>query len=259
MKFNHILFATSVALAGLITTTSSYAAYAVSYTNISAFGILGINTNVSVSGFSFSNSSAVSGTGYIGSADFGTSADAGSSCLGNCTGFINEFFPHSAADFIYGDAQVGSTNIDGDAGQASAIAEANISSGLAFATGSNSLTGGNIVVISASENIQFSFLLDNYLEVSGSGMGTAWSSINMTIDNVALDLSSLNYSISSGNVGISAQLITSDIISLAQGTHNISIAMDNNINLTAVPVPAAVWLLGSALIGLVGFALKGKK
>jgi hypothetical protein len=33
-----------------------------------------------------------------------------------------------------------------------------------------------------------------------------------------------------------------------------TLGMDLRIQLTAVPVPAAVWLFGSGLIGLVGFA-----
>jgi hypothetical protein len=34
---------------------------------------------------------------------------------------------------------------------------------------------------------------------------------------------------------------------------------DLNMNLTAVPVPAAVWLLGSALLGFVGMRKKAKQ
>lgn len=259
MKIKNILFATGLAITGLFT-TSSHAApiYAVSYTNISDFGISTTSGTASVSGFSFSNSTVLNNSGDVASsADFGSTSDAGSSCIGNCSTFNNEFSSHTESGFIYADALVGSTNINGNTGAASAIAEANISSGWATAAASNSFTGGLINIGSGGADISFSFLLDEYLEVSGDGIGTAWSSFGLTIDNlIAPALSPTGYNIgpiSSGSASFS-DIITTDSIHLTEGTHSISIAMNNNINLTTVPVPAAVWLFGSGLIGLASIA-----
>ena len=41
---------------------------------------------------------------------------------------------------------------------------------------------------------------------------------------------------------------------LAAGSYKMNILMKNSVFVSAVPVPAAAWLLGSGLIGLVSIA-----
>ena len=257
--YKHKLRATALALS-LLTPFSAHAAYVVSYTNISDFGTVAISGDVSIGGFSFSNSAVANDTGdSAGDADFGvTGSDADASCIGaGCStspySFNNEFYQHAASDFIYGDAVVGSTDIDNGIASASAIAEANITNGTAYASGSNSLTGGYIDVGTGGAEFMFVFDVRTYLEVTG-GTGTAWSSLNFTIDNEQLNFAPVDYSIGSGFVDVWELAMRSNSISLTEGRHSISIAMDNNVSLTAVPVPAAVWLFGSGLIGLAGVA-----
>ncbi|MCW9012419.1 MAG: VPLPA-CTERM sorting domain-containing protein [Gammaproteobacteria bacterium] len=258
----------SLACAGLLgSSMPSQAAsiYAVSYTNVTGFSITGATNNVSVSGFSFSNAAAADSNGNsVANVDLGmTGSDTAASCIGDCTSYNNQFYSHphsiSDTDFIYADAVVTSTDINGGLGAASSIAEGYISDNLdfAFATGSNSLTNATINVGSGGANFQFSFILDNYMELSGDGYGTAWSSLSLSIDNNSIG-SLLNETISANSSSSSGTFSTSNI-SLTEGTHYLSISMDNGINITPVPVPAAVWLFGSGLIGLASIARRRKQ
>ncbi len=265
MSIKQIITTSMLAASGLLLTTGNgYAAsaYAVSYSNISNFGVTTSSGSVSISGFSFSNSTAVNDTGDSATGvDFAvSSSDAAASCIGDCTSLNNSFSSHSTlglADFIYADAQVGSTDINGGNGSASAIAEANITSGMAFATGSNNLSGGQLSIGAGGATFSFDFWLDSYLEVSGDAIGTAWSSINLMINNTSTSGFPKSFTIGSGSVGtVDAfdSYVSSDFYSLDEGVYSLSIAMDNSVNLTTVPVPAAVWLFGTGLVALAGIA-----
>jgi len=260
MDFNKTLVA-AVTLTGLITATNSHGAtYAVSYTNISDFALTSSIGSASISGFSFSNAAVANDTGDSSATiDFGlTGSNATPSCIGNCAGLDDSFVAHTASDFIYGDALVASNNINAGIGQASAIGEANITSGSAFASGSNSLSGALLTIGEGGADFQFSFTVDSYMEVSGDGIGTAWSSLDISIGNNVWEWSPLSQSIGSGSNIFGGTPLISNTISLAEGTYSVSIAMDNNVNVSAVPVPAAVWLFGSGLIALAGLTRRKK-
>jgi hypothetical protein len=77
------------------------------------------------------------------------------------------------------------------------------------------------------------------------------------------DNSSMNYLVSEASIGfwgITSDLSISNIhFGLIEGgsTTNGTLAIDNlTIGAAAIPVPAAFWLFGSALIGLIGLAMR---
>jgi hypothetical protein len=59
----------------------------------------------------------------------------------------------------------------------------------------------------------------------------------------------------------SSEVLTEDLITDSEGTATVLAINGHSIwqQYTVVPIPGAVWLLGSGLIGLVGFRKKFKK
>lgn len=255
--------AASVLVAGLTVGTHVQAAAvsAVSINEITNFSMSFVNGGGSFYGFTFSNSAAANELGGTGGVDL---LDAPASCL-NCT-FNNEFSAHtSSAGFVYGDARIYNSDVMSGPGSASAIAEADISSGLAYASGSNvmnSFSGIQIIDdgLGPQTSLSFSFDANPFMSVdAGSGNyasmamyvelkdylgATVWSwapdALNHTLLNGSYNLGNSSYADSTGP--------------LAAGTYSLSIGMSQTIGLTAVPVPAAVWLFGSGLLGLIGVA-----
>lgn len=235
---------------------SSASVYAVSVTGITNFDLNG----GTVSGWTFSQNMALNDNQVVAN---GAVMDALPACV-NCA-YNNSFASHGAAasSYSYGDTLIQSSNIVGGTGEAYAIAETNVtgsSHGSALAT--NSMTA-SLNVGTGGSNVSFSFDVLSYMAVVSSAYGGGgFSSMNVTISisqggttlwNYApLDL---NRNIGPGDQVVSINDNYGGSVFLNQGSYSLAISMKQDVNATSVvPVPAAAWLLGSGLIGLVGVA-----
>ncbi len=253
---------TGIFLAGLAFSAHTQAAtiYAASITEISNFGITAQNGTISLSGFTFSNSAAADDTGNnAASVDL---TDANASCIGACSSWNNQFYTHfsTTSPFIYGDARVSNNTILTGSGSASSIAEAGIDNGFAYAAGSNTMNAS--LSLSQTTSLNFGFLLDNYLEVTGNGAGIASMSVDISLTNGLQSWSwALNPPLTT--VGLDGTSILSQSFStstsmLNAGTYSLAISMENMVNVSAVPIPAALPLMLTGLVGLFGLAKKRK-
>lgn len=257
-------------------------AYTVSYNTISGF-TLGFGGGAgSLSPFTFSVDAALT--------DYGVGAglsmrDAPAACL-NCN-YNNSFMPHgSATEYAYGDARIGNANVQGGVGAAKSIGEVSAfnSSGLAF--GSNTMLA-SFTVSGTPGTVTFSFLSAPYMNTMltpGGVNATANQLMSISISQgstkvfewkpdgtlgttfggtESADPFTLNSSLSGNTLfdpGSGSFAAATDNLSL--GTYSLKITMANYISadsMAAVPVPAAVWLFGSGLLGLIGIARRKKR
>ena len=271
--------------ASVATGSVSAASVALSLNEITNFSMS--SAGVTFSGFTFSNDTAATEDGGTGGAD---TDDAPAACIGDCAGWENEFFAHtpSITEFSYGDAQILSDDVLNANGAASSIGEVVVNNGIAHASGSNVLTSIALNVDDSAPVLSFSFYADALMQTSVSGTGLS-SAANMffnisltngtgevfswTPDGVDDDINgvkgsiggtenddpfNLNYGII-GNTTFDpvAALFSAETNSLPSGSYTLNIKMENQVNGAAVvPVPAAVWLFGSGLLGLIGVARK---
>ncbi len=272
--------AAALAMAVVVPGTVSAATYAVSINEITNFNMWVSGGSISHFTFTYSNDAAA--LDGVGSSNV-NNMDAPGACVGTaCAGWDNQFIAHNAttSDFSYGDAQILSLPVLGGAqGAASAIGETLSGNGIGFGMGSNTLIA-SFNVQTAGTQLHFGFDADMLLQtVLGSGgIGAAASSaMQITINGPgyqflwtpdgqtggitggteSADAFSLNqgisgtdlFSASSANMGFHA--VTNG---LGEGSYTMNITMTQTANVSAVPVPAAVWLLGSGLLGLVAVA-----
>lgn len=235
-------------------TTGAAASYAVSVNQISDFELSFAAGSGTLSGFTFSNSAAA--TEDDGSAGLNTS-DAPASCL--FCAFDNQFFAHSTAGggFSYGDALIASADVTGGVGSASAIAESYAINGSAYATGSNQLTSMSFSVAAGSQ-INFGFnadlMMDTWLSAGGQS-ALAQSAMQITLSNASGTVfdwtpAALNRLLGANEShSVSGYFATSTGV-LAGGDYTLRISMEQLTNVSAVPLPAAAWLLGSGLVGI---------
>ncbi|MFA7386913.1 MAG: VPLPA-CTERM sorting domain-containing protein [Thiohalobacteraceae bacterium] len=238
--------------------TGTAASYAISVNQISNFSMSFAAGSGTLSGFTFSNSAAATEGG--GSAGLNTS-DAPASCL--FCAFNNQFFAHSTAGdgFSYGDALIASADVAGGVGSASAIAESYALYGTAYATGSNQLTSMSFSVAAGSQ-INFGFdanlIMETWLSAGGQS-ALAQSAMQITLSNASgtvFDWSpaALNRLLGANESdSVNGYFATSTGV-LAGGAYTLRISMEQLTNVSAVPVPAAAWLLGSGLVGIVAVA-----
>ncbi len=233
--------------------------YAVSVSSITNFNVAG----ASVSGWTFSQTLAIN-DGDVEA--YGGMLDAPASCVG--CGFDNNFLSHGASsnDYSYGDALISNAIITGGAGAASAIAETYVTNGnTGSAYSSNTLTA--TLKTGATGSVSFDFDVVSYMQVliGGAGdFGTANMNVNISItlqNNPnpvwTLQPTSLNALIGPGNQTYNVNQHFNGIANLlANTTYMLNISMSQQVGATAavVPVPAAAWLLGSGLLGLIGVA-----
>jgi hypothetical protein len=272
--------AAALAMAAIVPGTASAATYAVSINKITNFDMW--VTGPSISPFTFTYSNDAAALDGVGSSNV-SAMDAPGACVGTaCAGWENQFNAHNTvtSDFSYGDAQILSLPILGGAqGAASAIGETLSGNGIGFGMGGNTLIA-SFNVETAGTQLHFGFDAELFLQtVLGSGgIGAAASSaMQITINgagyqflwtpdgqaggitggNELADAFSLNQGISgtdlftdsSASMGFHA--VTNE---LAVGSYTMNITMTQTANVSAVPVPAALWLLGSGLLGLVAVA-----
>jgi len=253
---------TSMLLAGLAFSVNTQAAsvYAVSVNEISNFSMSFSNGSGSFTSFTFSNDAAANGTVGAAAVDM---LDAAATCI-NCS-YDNDFQAHaSLTDFSYADALITSAQITSpNVGSASAIAEAQMSSGIAFATGSNMLTTVGFQIFDdaavGDTALSFSFNTIAYMEASVTGAGSALSNMSMSIALMdwtgssvwSLTPAALNQTLTSGSYSLN-QTIVDGTAGLSAGNYSLVIGMTQSVNVSAVPVPAALPLMLSGLLGLFG-------
>jgi hypothetical protein len=268
-----------------IATPALAASVALSVNEINNFLMSSSTGGFTFSGFTFSNDTAATEDGGTGGADM---MDAPAACIGgDCASWENEFFSHtpSTAEFSYGDAQIKNTDVLGGNGEASAIGEVVVNDGIAHASGSNVLTSV-FLDVQVSTIIDFYFNADALLQTSISGAGIS-SAANMAFNisltdplNVAVfswspdgaaggifggteisDAFDMNYGITGTTTydpGSGVFRAMTD--SLAAGQYTLNIKMENQANAASVvPVPPALWLFGSGLLGLAGISRRRRR
>lgn len=248
-----------VVSAATLPATGLAASYAISANQISNFGMTFTAGSGSLLGFTFSNSASAMDTSGVSGVDM---QDAPASCM-SC-GFSNQFFAHptGSSAFSYGDALIANTTVTGGAGAASAIAESYTINGDGFAYGSNQLTSVSFTV-AASSQIQFGFnanLIMNTWLTAGGQSALAESTMRITLSNSSganvFDWApgSLNWILGANDSHNVSGYFSNNTGTLAAGNYTLKISMSQTTNVSAVPVPAAAWLLGSGLLGLAGVA-----
>lgn len=267
-----------VAISSAISVPALASSYAVSINQITDFSMSVTGGSISPFTFTFSNDAAA--LNNIGASNVNV-LDAAGACVGAaCSGWQNQFFSHSTVTtgFSYGDAQILSVpTVAGGSGAASAIGETRATSGIGFGTGGNTLMA-SFNVTSAGTQLHFGFDADLIMQtILGAGdLGAAASSaMQVTINGPGYqflwtpdgvvgsitggtelgDPFSLNQGIA-GTDSFSAASTGFQAMTnlLAVGSYSMNITMTQTANVSAVPVPAAIWLLGSGLIGLVAVA-----
>ena len=240
------------------------ASVALSVNEISNFSMS--STGVTFTGFTFSNDTAATESGGTGGAN---TSDASAACIGDCQGWENQFYAHDpySTEFSYGDAQIINDNVLSGVGSASSIGEAVVTDGIAHASGSNVLTS-IYLSIADSTTLDFSLYANSLMEtsVSGSGVSSAanmFFSLTLTdaFNNTAFlwNPDELNRGIAGNSSYVFSDVLTTQTGALTGGNYTLNIKMENQVNaVSVVPVPAAVWLFGSGLIGLAGFARRKK-
>lgn len=276
------------ALMGVLTTPASALSIATSYTTIDSLSVGFSTTGAFLSGFSFSNDAASDGISGEGGAD---RYDAPAACVGACVSFENEFYQHvQTANAAYGDAQVVSADLLTGSGAASAIAEVITGAGIAYASGANVFTGYMYNVAPATV-IDFSFNADLFMNtVAGTdGLASANTFFNITLrDGLGAtvfewlpDGSLLtspmggveSYDPFSLNTGITfnslydpaADFFSASTNALVGGSYRLNIKMENKVNAfdvlgphVVVPLPGAVWLFATGLIGMLSISRRKK-
>ncbi|WJW75856.1 VPLPA-CTERM sorting domain-containing protein [Thiohalobacter sp. IOR34] len=249
------------AVAGFSLQAQAASVYAVSLNEITNFSMSVDSGSVSFSSFTFSNDSASMSSLGTASSD---PLDAPAACIGApCAGYDNDFVVHGAVggDYTYADAQIINTDVLNGNGAASAIAESHVSSGTGFAQASNTLISTAFSVGSGGATVSFSFDAAPYLQTLVSG-GSAASNLSLSIFLTKYGDSAPSYAATPFSIGIASNeeynpatpITVSDSAALAAGDYALNITMSQMVNVSAVPVPAAVWLFASGLVGLVGVA-----
>jgi hypothetical protein len=269
--------------AGIGPPVSAWASsYAVSYDTISGFTLAFGGGAGNLSPFTFSVDAALTNYGV----DAGLAMmDAPAACV-NCS-YNNSFVSHgSATQYAYGDARIANSNVQGGVGAARSIGEVSAFNSAGSAFGSNTMTA-SFVVSGTPGTASFSFLSTPYMNtallpggVSASANQLMSISINHGLTNIfewkpdgivgnafggteSFDPFTLNSSLAGNalfNPGSGSFAAVTN--SLSTGTYTLKITMANYVSATSatvVPIPAAVWLFGSGLLGLVGVVRRKKK
>ncbi len=237
--------------------SSQASTYAVSVADITNFTLTGGTVN----GWTFSQDMAINGATVLAG---GAMIDAPASCA-SC-GFSNNFIAHNniGNDYSYGDALISNPSIT-SGGSAASIAEAYVSgtnTGAAFS--SNSMTA--FLTVGASGSVSFDFDVLSYLTVlvtTAGDFGTAKMNVGISITPIggstaiwSLQPGALNVFAGPGNQTYNVNQHFNGLANLVAGTtYMLNISMSQEVSATsAIPVPAAAWLFGSGLIGLLGVA-----
>lgn len=270
-------FAVAAVLGAILPTSVSASSYAVATNTITGFDLNFASTPAFFSDFTFTqDSAAINGTG-IASAG---STDAPASCI-NC-GYNNSFTAHglgSAPGYAYGDTFIGNTGVIAGSGAAQGIAEASGFTGNANASSVNTMTA--VFQLASNNTVSFSFSADPYLATllgpnglaagANIGMGITITSGSTTVfswypdgngtvgGTVGGTATSDPFSLNTGEAQGSASDNLPGYFSVASGTfgpglYTMNITMSQSAFVQTVPVPAAAWLFGGGLIGLVGVA-----
>ncbi|MFP5506157.1 MAG: EDSAP-1 family PEP-CTERM protein [Gammaproteobacteria bacterium] len=275
MSRKALVIAAAVAAASTMPAIASAAVYAVSYSTIDSFTL----TGGTISGWTFSQDMSINGADVDaqgGAGMAGGSLDIDASCVppGVCSSLFgsanpNEFFAHgpSGSGYTYSDALITSSAITAMAGgSASAIAETYVT-GTSAGIGSSSNTLSTTLTAGGTGTVVFSFYATSYLEsilYGAGGIGNAWMTFSATITPVGggasiweMQPTELNAAVGPGtqSYAISSDFFTAAANLTAGQQYSLNITMSQHVNaVSAVPVPAAAWLLGSGLLGLVGIA-----
>lgn len=292
-KYNKIIMGMLLASGVLANGTANAAAYAVSVNQITSFGITFLNPT-SFGSFTFSGDVAGINQAQVGN---GSASDAAAACIG-CS-YNNSFVAHgsSFASYAYGDSTILSNNLPSSgvlsgAGAASSIGEAYLTGAAAdfgYGQGLNTMTGTINVSAGHTTQLTFDFMADPYLQAmlsSGGSMASADMAMSITLTKGLTQVFSWT---PDGNLGtnITGGTETYDPFSLntsqpqlfngialydmanghfraetgllGAGSYNLNIQMLNSATVETVPVPAAAWLLGSGLAGLLGMARRRQR
>jgi len=266
--FSGVPAALVLCIATALSANAHASSYAVSTNTISNFGMT-FSPSTSFTGFTFSSDSATQGNVGTGNA---AGMDAPASCI-NC-GHDNSFVAHGMGpDYSYGDARITDANVLLGAGSASAIGESSISNGIGSGYGNNTMIG--MFSIAGSTNVSFHFDATPYLLsqlTAGGQLASANTTMTVSIDGAngnvftwapngqktGLEIAddyNLNWGVAQGGSFTpgTGHYANSVMLNTA-GLYSLNISMSNYVAVSSVPVPAAAWLLGSGLIGLVGIA-----
>lgn len=263
-------------VAALVLPATSFAAvYTVSYSTINNFTLSGGTIN----GWTFSQDMSINDSNFDaqgGAGMAGGSLDINASCVptGVCSSLFssanpNEFTAHGpyGSGYTYSDAVITSSAITSVAGgSASAIAETYVT-GTSTGVGSSSNTLTTTLTAGVTGVVQFSFYATSYLQsilYGAGGAGNASMGFSATITPLSggpsiweLQPVELNASVgpSAQNYSVDGDYFVGAANLVAGQQYTLNITMSQHVNaVSAVPVPAAAWLLGSGLLGLVGVA-----
>lgn len=279
--------AIALAMSGLAAPGSVFAvSYAVSTNEITDFNMWVTGGSITPFSFTFSNDAAALGDDGASNVD---AMDAPGACVGSaCAGWENQFTSHSSvtSDFSYGDAQIVSLpTLLGGLGAASAIGESRTTTNTGYGSGGNTMIASfSVTEQNAGVQLHFDFdstlfmqtimgigdngiAANSFMQISlngSSGYSFIWTpngGAGGIVGGVEhSDPFSLNWGIT-GTDSVSATTLTPGFLGfhavtngLAAGNYTLNISMTQTANVSAVPVPAAAWLLGSGLLGLVGIA-----
>lgn len=277
-RFGVVIIVASFMAASSPVFASSYAVSSNQITNFSMWTTVG-----SISPFSFTFSNDAAALDVIGASNV-NSTDATGACVGAaCSGWQNLFTPHTTVltAFSYGDALISSLpTVIGGLGAASAIGETRANAGIGYGTGGNTMMA-SFDVDTTGTQLHFDFDANLIMQtILGAGdLGAAASSaMQITINGPSSyqflwtpngatggitggsevsDPFSLNQGIA-GTDSFSAVSSSTKFhamtAALAIGSYSMNISMNQTANVSAVPVPAAAWLFGTGLLGLVGVA-----
>ena len=236
--------------------------YAVSTASIDNFTV----TGGTVSGWTFSQNIAINGTTTLANGD-GLNAPA--SCIG-CS-YDDDFVAHgTGVSYTYSDSLISSTALNSlGGGSASAISEIYSGNGISgSAMSSNSMSG--MLDVTTTGIVSFNYDVNYYLDVFSTNSDTGLASFSFDlglyefgsgVNLLDTDASaSMFFGINQTSNLVSA--LTSGVIdiNLAAGLYSLDINMTQNAATTvsAVPVPAAIWLFASGFLGLVAVARSKK-